>query len=80
MVLKKFPKNPRGNPYATSTHRFRDIAGGCGRCVAVVIETTIRAAAGRHYYRAGELQVLLSADDRLTGVPVSIVTAMVVVP
>ena len=77
---KKFRKNPRGNPYATSTHRSRDTAAGYGRGMAVVIETTIRAVAGRHYYRAGKLQALLSADDRLAGVLVSVVTAMVVVP
>jgi hypothetical protein len=47
--------------------------------MAVVIETTIRAVAGRHYYRAGKLQALLSSDDGLAGVLVTIATAMVVV-
>ena len=47
--------------------------------MAVVVKTTFRAAAGRHYHRAGEFQALLSRDYRPAGIPFPVAVAVVVV-
>ena len=65
--------------YATLAHPDRRAIAGSGACLAVVIEITVRPAAGRYHYRAGEFQILLSHNHGRAGIPGLVVSGMVVV-
>lgn len=67
------------SPYATSAYSARSavVSGRAG--MALAVEATLWAATGRYHHRAGELQFLLSVDDRSAGVDTIVAAAMVVV-
>lgn len=66
-------------PYATPACSARSavVTGGTG--MALAVEAPLWAVAGRYHHRAGELQFLLSVDDRSSGVDTIDAAAMVVV-
>ena len=77
---KPLPGSNQKNPYAARAHPTRPVivAGGLG--MALVVETPLRTAAGRHYHRAGKFQFLLSNNNRSAAIVIPVSTAVVVVP